>query len=110
MPLIADSLLGSLQLGRNTCRLFADRCVRGIQANPQRCQAMVETTTATVTALVDRIGYTAAEEVAATAAREGLSIRQCVLARSLMTPEQFDRAIDPEAVTRLGSPNQAGPP
>jgi aspartate ammonia-lyase len=106
MPLIADSLLGSLQLARGACRLFAERCVEGIEGNAQRCQALVETTTATVTALVDRIGYAAAERVAQAVAREGRSIRDIVLAQGLMTEPELDQALAPEAVTRLGSSNR----
>jgi aspartate ammonia-lyase len=103
LPLIADSLLGSLDLARNACGIFARHCVAGIEADPAQCHRAVETATATVTALVADLGYVAAESVAQQAQQQGRTIREVVLERGLMTAEDFERAISPEAVTRLGS-------
>ena len=103
LPLVADSLLTSLDLARNACRIFHRHCVSGITADAQRCRAAVDTATATVTALVDHIGYAGAEVVAHAAQAEGKSIRQIVLERGLLTEAQFEQAVSPEAVTRLGS-------
>jgi len=77
--------------------------VSGITADEPRCRNAVDTSTATVTALVERIGYEAAQAVAQTAQAEGKSIRQIVLERGLLTELQFAQAVSPEAVTRLGS-------
>jgi aspartate ammonia-lyase len=103
LPLVADSLLTGLDLARNACRIFTRHCVSGITADEQRCRTAVDTATATVTALVDRIGYEAAQAVAHAAKAQGKSIRQVVLERGLLTEAQFDQAVSPEAVTRLGS-------
>jgi aspartate ammonia-lyase len=103
MPLIADSLLTSLDLARNACRMFERHCVSGIAANEERCRHNIDTATATVTALVDLIGYQTAQEVARAAAVERKTIRQVVLERGLLTEAQFQAAISPDAVTRLGS-------
>jgi aspartate ammonia-lyase len=106
MPLIADSLLTSLDLARNASRMFALKCVSGITADEKRCRDSVHTATATVTALMDSIGYQAAEDVAHAAKAEDKTIKQIVLERGLMTEEQFSQAVTPEAVTRLGSRGQ----
>ncbi len=103
LPLIADCLLTSLDLARNACRMFVQQCVDGLLANPARCAQHVNTSTATVTALVDLIGYSAAQDVARCAREQGQSIRQVVLDRRLLTADEFDRAVAPEAVTQLGS-------
>jgi aspartate ammonia-lyase len=102
-PLIADSLLGNLDLARNACSVFGDRCVAGIVADEESCRKSVGAATATVTALVDRIGYEAASEVAHEAQKTGKPIRETVLERKLMSGAEFDQAISPECVTRLGS-------
>ncbi len=104
LPLVADSLLTSLDLARNACRMFTEHCVSGIAADRERCRRTVHSATAAVTALVDRIGYEAAARVAAAAQQDGTSIRDVVIQQSLMTAEEFDQAISPQAVTRLGSP------
>jgi aspartate ammonia-lyase len=106
LPLVADCLLGSLDLLTNTCGIFARHCVAGIEADEHRCRRNVENSTAVLTALVDKIGYDAAEQLAGEAAahpqgRQG--VRQLVIDRGLLTAEEFDQLISPERVTRLGS-------
>jgi aspartate ammonia-lyase len=90
-------------LARNACQIFVRHCVRGITANESRCRQAVAAATATVTALVDPLGYPAAEAVARAAQAEGKTVRQVVLDQGLLTAEQFDEAIAPGTVTRLGS-------
>jgi aspartate ammonia-lyase len=107
LPLVADSLLTSLDLARNACRIFTRHCVSGIRADRERCSRTVQSATAAVTALVDAIGYEAAARVAAAAQRQAASIRDIVLEQGLMTSEEFDAAISPQAVTRLGSPRSS---
>lgn len=106
MPLIADSLLTNLGLLESTCDIFCGMCVEGILADEERCRRYIEGSTATVTALVEEIGYTAASEVAKEAKEQGKSVREIVIARGLMTDEEFDGMISPERVTRLGSPGK----
>ncbi|HKI37733.1 MAG TPA: aspartate ammonia-lyase [Gemmataceae bacterium] len=107
-PLIADSLLTSLDLLRRACRVFSERCVAGLEADAGRCRQRVESAVAAATALVDVIGYEPAQELAATARREGKGIKQLVLERGLLTACEFDRLVAPEAVTRLGSTEATG--
>jgi aspartate ammonia-lyase len=104
LPLIADSLLGSLDLLINACSIFRRLCVAGLEANEKQCRQYVESSTASVTALVDVIGYHAAQEIAAEAKESGKGIRNVVLERGLLTAEMFDELISAESVTRLGSP------
>jgi aspartate ammonia-lyase len=105
LPLIADALLDSLDLLRNSCRILREHCVVGIEADEARCRAHVEGATATLTALVESLGYERAQEVAVRARAEGKSIREIVLERGLLSAEDFDRLTSPESVSRLGSPS-----
>jgi aspartate ammonia-lyase len=102
LPIIEDALLGSLDLLRNACGIFYRYCVVGIEPNAEHLQRQVESATATVTALVEQIGYHQAQEVAAAA--QGRSVREVVIETGLLTGEEFDQMVSPEAVTRLGSP------
>lgn len=104
LPLVADALLTSLELLANACSLLRRLCVEGIEADEQRCRQNVENSTAVVTALVESIGYEAAQSVAAAARAEHRTIRAMVVERGLITSEQFDQLVSPEAVMRLGSP------
>jgi aspartate ammonia-lyase len=104
LPLIADALLGSLDLLANACSGFRRLCIAGLEADEERCRQHVESSTASITALVDRIGYQAAQEIAGEVAGSGRSIRTILIERGLMTHEEFDELISAESVMRLGSP------
>jgi aspartate ammonia-lyase len=103
MPLIADSLLGSLGLLTGACEILRSRCVEGIEPNTAVCGANVDGATATITALVETIGYQAAEEVARQARDGAKSIRRIVIDLELLTGGQFDELVSPQRVMRLGS-------
>jgi aspartate ammonia-lyase len=102
LPLVADSLLTSINLLCGACDMFARQCVAGIDADRERCRQNFENSTAAVTALVDRIGYEMATEVAKLANTTGKTVRQIVVDEELATADEFDQAITPEAVMRLG--------
>ena len=103
MPLIADATLTNIQLLTNACEIFSKFCVSGIEANEKRCRQNVETSTAIVTALVEKIGYKQSQEIAASAKKENKTIRQIVLERKIMSESEFDSLISPRKVTMLGS-------
>jgi aspartate ammonia-lyase len=109
LPLVADALLTSLDLLTNACSIFRRLCVEGIEADEARCRGHVESSTATVTALVSRIGYAAAQDVAQAAIDESKTIREMVLARGLLTTAEYDQLTSMEAVMRLGSPASKEP-
>jgi aspartate ammonia-lyase len=104
LPLIAHSLLESLDLLAGAARILNRLCVRDMTADAQRCQAHVQASTAVVTALVGRLGYEAACAVAAKAQARGCSIHDVVLVDGLLSEKEFAELTSPEAVCRLGSP------
>jgi len=57
---------------------------------------------ATVTALVPRLGYDRAGEVAREAQASGRTVRQTVLDLGLLTASELDRLLSAEAMTALG--------
>ena len=103
LPLVADALLTSLDLLANACSILRRLCVEGLEADEARCRQHVESSTATVTALVETVGYEAAQDVARAAREQRKTIREIVLGRGLLSAAQFDALIAPEAVMRLGS-------
>lgn len=104
LPLIADSLLGSLDLLTNACSILRRLCVAGLEAEEGRCRRNVDGATATLTALIDTIGYQVAQDIAAEATATGKGVRATVLDRGLLTADDFDELVSAESVTRLGSP------
>lgn len=105
-PVLAHNLLFAIDTLTNTITLFTERCVRGITANRERCQAMVEGFVGTVTALNPLLGYEAASAVAREAYTTGKSVREIVLARGLLDPDTLDRVLSPWALTEPGIPGR----
>jgi aspartate ammonia-lyase len=104
LPLVAHCLLESLDLLAGACRILRESCVDGIEADEARCRRHVETSTATVTALLPAIGYDAASEIAAEVESSGRGVKEVALDQGRLTEEEFEALITPEAVCRLGMP------
>lgn len=99
-PIIASSLFRSFKHLTNGCLTLAERCVKGITANPERLRETMERSIALVTALNPYIGYKNATAVAAEAFAENATVRDVVLRRGLMTQAELDEALQPEALIR----------
>ncbi len=110
LPVVAEALLGELDVLTAANDMLAARCIAGIAADESRCRAHVLNATATVTALVPRVGYEQAQRVAALAKASGRGVRDVVLELGLMSAADFDAAIAPDAVMRLGSPGEGERP
>jgi aspartate ammonia-lyase len=106
LPLIAHCLLENLDLLARADDQLCHYCVDGIEADEARCRAQVENSTAAATALVPALGYERAGEAARLAHEQGKTLRAVVIENGWMTAEEFEAAISPEAVCRLGSASQ----
>ena len=104
LPLIAHCLLENLETLTHADDLLRRHCVDGIEADEARCRAHVENSTAAATALVPVLGYDRAGEAARLAREQGKAFRAVVIEKAWMSEAEFDAAISPEAVCRLGSP------
>ena len=105
LPVIARNLLESIRIVANISRLFADRCVDGIEADVERCRFYAESSPSIVTPLNKYIGYEEAAKVAKTSLKENKTIRQVVLEGGYveagkLTMEQLDAALDVLSMTR----------
>ncbi len=76
IPLIARNLLQSIHLLSTSSRLFAEKCVEGIEANLEGCERSAEGTLAVATALNPYIGYDRAAEIVKDAASSGRTLRE----------------------------------
>lgn len=103
MPLIAHTFLENLTLLNNACKIFRSKCIEGITANREVCRANIENSTATITALIPKIGYEKASKIAEDAINLNISIKQAVLKSTLLSESEFEELISPEAVCRLGN-------
>jgi fumarate hydratase class II len=93
VPLLARNLLDSIKLLASGSRLFAERCIEGIEANREACERHAELTLSAATALNPYIGYDKATEIVKEAASSGRPLRE--VAREAGVDEQIlDEALD----------------
>ncbi len=102
LPVIARNVLESIRLLANVTRLFADRCVAGIEADVDRCRAYAESSPSLGTSLTPYIGYEVAAEIAKESITTGRSVRDIVLDRGLLPEAELDRALDVLGMTEGG--------
>ncbi len=102
MPVIAFNLLQSIEILSNVSRLLADRCVSGLEANRERCGALVEESLAMVTSLAPKVGYDKAAEIAKEAFATGRTVRELATEKQIMDADELDRALDARAQTEGG--------
>ncbi|MCC6193450.1 MAG: class II fumarate hydratase [Burkholderiales bacterium] len=99
-PVMLHNTLESIELLADGLRSFDERCARGIEPNRERIRRNVEDSLMLVTALNPHIGYEKSAAIALKAHHEGTSLREAALALGILSREDFDRWIDPAAMTQ----------
>lgn len=110
MPVIAWNAVHASTILREAMHALRVRCVDGIEADADRCRALLDRSTAVATALSPYIGYAQTADVAKESVRTGVPIRELVLARGLMEARQLDRVLSAEQMTRPGVPGEGDRP
>ena len=93
IPLMARNLLQSIHLLSTASKLFAEKCVDGIEANREGCERSAEGTLAVATALNPFIGYDKAAEIVKDASASGRTLRE-VAREHGVDEETLDKALD----------------
>jgi fumarate hydratase class II len=99
IPLIARNLLQSLQLLTATARVFAEKCVDGIQVNKAGTEASAGATLAAATALNGAIGYDKGAMIVRKAADSGRPLREVALEEGI-DAKLYDATIDLRKIAR----------
>jgi aspartate ammonia-lyase len=102
MPLIAHNLFFTLGILTTASRVFAERCVDGIEADRAMCAHWLDRSPALVTALAPKIGYAEAAKLAKEAVEQNLSVRELLLAKGILQGKELDEVLDLRAMTELG--------
>jgi fumarate hydratase class II len=99
VPLLAKNILESVQLLASASRLFAEKCVDGIEANREQCEQYAELTLSAATALNPYIGYDKASEIVKAASASGRSLRE-VAREHGVEDSVLDEALDYRAMAK----------
>lgn len=104
-PLIAFSLIESLELLINANKMLKEKCIDGIKPNIENIQKNVENSHATLTALLPKIGYKKASEISKELDKSNLSVKEYVIQNNILSKEDYDYLTSSEAILSLGHKN-----
>ncbi|GLX70239.1 class II fumarate hydratase [Paenibacillus glycanilyticus] len=97
-PVIIYNFLQSVALMADGMISFNDNCAIGIEPNEAVIKRNLEQSLMLVTALNPYIGYENAAAIAKNAHKQGLTLKESAIASGLLTSEQFDEYVKPEAM------------
>jgi fumarate hydratase class II len=99
VPLLARNVLDSVKLLASASRLFAEKCIDGIEAQRENAERYAELTLSAATALNPYIGYDRATEIVKEAAASGRSLREIAREQGV-EDEILDKALDYRAMAK----------
>ena len=99
VPVMARNLLQSISLLASAARIFAEKCVDGLEANRERAEQYAELTLSAATALNPYIGYDRVAAIVEEAAASGRPLRE-VAREAGVDDETLDKALDYRAMAR----------
>ncbi|HSM78913.1 MAG TPA: hypothetical protein VLT57_14850, partial [Bryobacteraceae bacterium] len=95
MPLIASNILESIELLAAAAANFEEKCIRGLEADSERCRQLLEASFSTVTALASSIGYDRAAAIAKKAVATGRTVREVAREDSGLDEDDLSILLDP---------------
>jgi fumarate hydratase class II len=99
VPLLARNILDSIKLLAAASRLFAEKCIDGIEAQRENAERYAELTLSAATALNPYIGYDRAAEIVKEASSSGRSLREIAREKGV-DEETLDKALDYRAMAK----------
>ncbi|EEF58767.1 fumarate lyase [Pedosphaera parvula Ellin514] len=103
LPVIAHNLLQAIELLTSGSRVFARRCITGLEADVAKCEGNIENSLAMCTSLAPVIGYDKAAKIAKQAYESGKTIRQVALEVSGLDKARIDQLLDAKSQTEPGT-------
>ena len=94
LPVMAHNVLESIEILTTAMNSFAEKCIKGLEANTEKMLENVEKNPILVTALVPKLGYDVAAEIAKEAMESDKTIKEIVLNKGLMTEKEVNEALD----------------
>jgi len=104
MPVIAHNVFFALGILTSATRVFAERCVSGIQADETMCLHWLEQSPALVTALAPTIGYAEAAKLAKESLAKGVTVRKLIEDKGVLPGKELNDVLNYRAMTEIGVP------
>ncbi len=97
-PMMIYNFLHSARLIGEGCVSFNDKCAVGIEPIQKNINQHLNNSLMLVTSLNTKIGYYKAAEIAQTAHKKGLTLKETAVELGYVTPEQFDEWVIPSSM------------
>ncbi len=102
LPVLTFNLYQSMEIIGQGAEILAERCIRGITANKERCLELVEGSLGIITAICPHVGYEEATRIAKKCLESNLPVREVLLAEGILTETELDIILDPKEMTEPG--------
>lgn len=98
-PIIMYCLMESIEILTNGIRMLKDKCIKGLQVNKEKISKVLKNSLSSVTALVPYIGYEMTAEIAKSALKNNVSIKEELLKRKIFTSREIEKILNLKAIT-----------
>lgn len=102
-PQMIFNFLESGRLMSDSCKAFADFCVKGLVANTDKIDEHLRNSLMLVTALNQHIGYDKAAKIAKNAHEKKTTLKESAVELGYLTAEKFDEIVRPR---KMAKPNE----
>ena len=96
LPVMAHNILESISLLSSSTRIFEEKLIIGLDANTEKLDENIQKNSILVTALVPKIGYDKAAEVAKEAVSKNVTIKEVLVEKALIPENEIDELLDVE--------------
>ena len=96
LPVMAHSLLESIELLTSGTAVFDQKLISQLEANTEKLEKNIQKNSILVTALVPVLGYDKAAEVAKEAMSQNKTIKEVLIEKNLISNEQIDEILNIE--------------
>jgi len=94
LPLMAYNLIQSIQLFAAAAKALAEKCIRLIEVNKEKCTLNLEQSLALATAFVPAIGYDRAASLAREAYEKNKTIREVALEKRVLPEKEIHKILN----------------
>ena len=96
LPVMAPNILESISLLTSSTRIFEEKLIIGLEANTEKLDENIQKNSILITALVPKIGYDKAAEVAKEAVSKNVTIKEILVEKALIPESEIDELLDVE--------------
>ena len=96
LPVMAHNILESISILTTGTKTFTEKLILGLEANTDKLEENIQKNSILVTALVPKLGYDTAAEIAKEAVATNNTIKKVLLEKALLSEDEIDNLLDIE--------------